>query len=117
MSEPAADSPAGVLLQGKLVRPGALRVEGAQTARLRWRRGEPAEKFYPPEARRKGLDGIVTVDLLINAEGFVLEAQVISESPTGEGFGLAALDVVKTYEYFNDLKRQVLMAVTVSFLP
>jgi hypothetical protein len=57
------------------------------------------------------------VDLLINAEGFVLEAQVISESPTGEGFGLAALDVVKTYEYFNDLKRQVLMAVTVSFLP
>jgi TonB family protein len=117
MSEATAAASAGVLLKGKLVRPGALRVEGAQTARLRWRRGEPAEKFYPAEARRKALDGIVTVDLLINAEGYVLEAQLISESPAGEGFGLAALDVVKTYEYFNDLKRQVLMTVTVSFLP
>jgi TonB family protein len=108
---------ADVLLKGRLVRPGVLRVEGAQTSKLRLRRSEPVEKFYPAEARRKGLDGVVTVDLLINAEGFVVEAQVISESPDGEGFGLAALVVAKTYEYFNDLKRPVLMAVTVSFLP
>jgi TonB family protein len=117
MSDDAPASAAGVLLKGRLIRPDALRVEGAQTARLRWRRGESPETFYPARARRKGLDGIVTVDLLINAEGYVLEAQVISESPMGEGFGLAALDVVKTYEYFNDLERPVLMAVTVSFLP
>jgi TonB family protein len=117
MSEATPAASAGVLLKGKLVRPDALRVEGAQTARVQWRRGEAAEKFYPPEARRKGLDGIVTVDLLINTEGYVVEAQVISESPGGEGFGLAALDLVKTYEYFNGFKRQVLMAVTVEFLP
>jgi TonB family protein len=116
MSDPAPPA-AGVLLKGRLVHPDALRIEGAQTARLRLRRAEPVEKFYPAEARRKGLDGIVTVDLLINAEGYVAEAQVISESPAGEGFGLAALDVAKTFEYFNDLKRPVLMAVTVSFLP
>ena len=114
MSQSAAGD---VLLKGRLVRPDALRVEGAQTSKLRLRRSEPVEKFYPAEARRKGLDGVVTVDLLLNAEGFVVEAQVISESPDGEGFGLAALDVAKTYEYFNDLKRPVLMAVTVSFLP
>jgi TonB family protein len=113
----APASPEGVLLKGRLVRPDALRIEGKQTAQLQLRRGELPEKFYPAEARRKGLDGIVTVDLLINAEGFVVEAQVISESPAGEGFGLAALDVAKTYEYFNGLKRQVLMAVAVEFLP
>ena len=107
----------GVLLKGRLVRPDALRIEGRQTAQLLLRRSESPEKFYPAEARRKGLDGIVTLDLLINTEGFVVEAQVISESPAGEGFGLAALDVAKTYEYFNALKRQVLMAVTVEFLP
>ena len=115
-----SDAPAAsgsVLLKGRLVRADALRIEGKQTAQLQLRRGQSAEKFYPAEARRKGLDGIVTVDLLINAEGFVVEAQVISESPAGEGFGLAALDVAKTYEYFNALKRQVLMAVTVEFLP
>jgi TonB family protein len=116
MNDPTPAS-AGVLLKGRLVRPEALRVEGARTARLELRRSQPAEKFYPAEARRKGLDGIVTVDLLINPEGYVVEAQVISESPAGEGFGLAALDLVKTYEYLNGFRRLVLMAVTVEFLP
>ena len=57
------------------------------------------------------------VDLLINAEGFVVEASVLAEQPTGRGFGLAALDVAKTYEFDNGLRRLVLMEMGVSFLP
>jgi TonB family protein len=96
---------------------GALRVTGAQTSRLRLLRNHPVAEFYPAEAKRDGLDGIVTVDLLINAEGLVLEAQVLTESPPDRGFGLAALDMAKTYEFNNTLKRLVLMSMTVQFQP
>jgi TonB family protein len=94
-----------------------LRVTGEQTTKLRLLRSDPVEKFYPEEAKRQGLDGLVTVDVLVNAEGQVLEAKVLTESPTGVGFGLAALDVAKTYEFDNTLKRLVLMAMTVRFVP
>ena len=69
------------------------------------------------EAKADGIDGLVTVDLLITPEGYVQEAQVVTESPAGAGFGLAALDVVKTWEFNNDLKRLVLLLVSVPFLP
>lgn len=108
-----ATSPQGVGLQTT----GALRVTGEQTSKLRLLRSDPVEKFYPVEAKRQGLDGLVTVDLLINAEGLVVEARVLTESPAGEGFGLAALDVAKTYEFDNTLQRLVLMAMTVRFEP
>ena len=104
-------------LTGTLQRPDALRVQGAQVSKLRRRRGDEPEAHYPADAKAQGLDGLVMVDLLITTEGFVQEAQVISESPAGAGFGLAALDVVKTWEFDNELKRLVLMAVGVSFLP
>jgi TonB family protein len=102
---------------GRLQRPDALRVQGAQLSMLRRRRGDEPEAHYPAEARANGVDGLVTVDLLITPEGFVQEAQVVTESPADAGFGLAALDVVKTWEFDNDLKRLVLMAVSVAFLP
>ena len=96
---------------------GAIRLVGAQTEKVRLLRSHPVEEFYPPEARRKGLDGIVTVDLFINELGLVVEAEVLTESPKGQGFGLAALDVAKTYEFENTLKKLVLMAMTVQFQP
>jgi TonB family protein len=87
------------------------------TEQLRQRRGDAPEQHYPAAAKTQRLDGLVMVDLLITAEGLVLEAQVITESPANAGFGLAALDVVKTWEFDNILKRLVLMTVAVSFLP
>lgn len=104
-------------LTGRLQRPDALRVQGAQVEKLRRRRGDEPEAHYPAAAKAAGIDGLVTVDLLITPEGFVQEAQVVTESPADAGFGLAALDVVKTWEFDNDLKRLVLVVVSVSFLP
>jgi len=121
---PAGESATGasarsgsLALTGRLQRPDALRVQGAQVAQLRRRRGDEPEAHYPAGAKADGIDGLVTVDLLITPEGFVQEAQVVTESPAGAGFGLAALDVVKTWEFNNDLKRLVLLLVSVSFLP
>ncbi|MCC6633613.1 MAG: TonB family protein [Gammaproteobacteria bacterium] len=111
-------SPVRSLAQtGRLQRPEALRVEGAQIERLRRRRGDEPEMHYPADARSQGIDGLVLVDLLITPEGYVQEAQVVTESPADAGFGLAALDVVKTWEFDNEFKRLVLMTVSVSFLP
>jgi hypothetical protein len=60
---------------------------------------------------------LVIVDLLLNEAGQVLEAQVLNESPRGHGFGLAALDVAKTYEFANPLGRLVLFSLTIEFVP
>jgi len=101
----------------RLQKAGAVRIEGAETAKLRLLRAHPVEQYYPAKARQEGLDGLVVVDLLINVEGQVLEAKVITESPPDKGFGLAALDVAKTYEFDNALKKLVLMSMTVQFQP
>ena len=101
----------------RLDRPEALRLAGEQVAQLVLLRGDSAFAHYPPRAKSEGLDAVVIVDLLLNAEGQVLEAQVVSESPPGKGFGLAALDTAKTFEFSNPFRRQVLVAWSVAFLP
>lgn len=102
---------------GRIRNPKAMRLQGEDVNRLRLLRGEAPEKFYPPAAKAARLDGLVTVDLLLNEAGQVLEAQVINESPDDAGFGLAALDAAKTYEYENPFGRWVLIAITIQFLP
>jgi TonB family protein len=95
----------------------AVRVQGEELSRFRLLRGDPLAKHYPEAARREGIDGAVTVDVLINEAGQVLEAQVISETPRGHGFGLAALDAAKTFEFDNPLRRWVVFTLTLEFLP
>jgi TonB family protein len=95
----------------------AERVAGTRAEKVRRLRGRMPEDFYPEEARRERLDGYVAVDLLINEDGFVVEAGVLDESPPGKGFGLAALDVAKTYEFDNGLRKPVLMQIVIAFLP
>lgn len=102
---------------GKLVRPDAVRVTGKQAERFRLRRGDTPAQHYPEAARKAAVDGKVVVDLLLNESGQVLEAQVVAESPQGFDLGIAALDLAKTFEYENPLKRLVLMSINVEFVP
>ena len=114
----AVVQPASVpALAQRLERPDALRIAGEQVAQLVLLRGDAAFAHYPPKAKSEGLDAVVIVDLLLNADGQVLEAQVVSEIPAGQGFGLAALDTAKTFEFSNPFRRQVLVAWSVEFLP
>lgn len=100
-----------------IVRADALRIQGREVERFRLLRGDSPQQHYPPAARADGVDGLVTVDLLLNEGGQVLEAQVLEESPPGQGFGLAALDVAKSCEFANPLRRLVLFSLTIEFLP
>lgn len=102
---------------GKLIRPDAVRVTGKDAERFKLLRGDTPEQHYPAAARKDAVDGIVAVDLLLNEQGQVLEAQIIAESPTGVGFGLAALDAAKTCEFANPLKKLVLLSINVEFTP
>jgi TonB family protein len=104
-------------VKSKLESPGIARVSARDLPRFRQLRGDDPEQHYPEVARKEALDGIVIVDLLLNAQGQVQEAEVIAESPAGKGFGLAALDTAKTLEFVNPLKKPVLMSINVEFLP
>jgi TonB family protein len=95
----------------------ALKLTAEQRERLQKRRGQDPEAFYPPRARAERIDGYVSVALLLNAEGFVLEAEVLRESPPDMGFGLAALDTTKTWEFDNPFRQLVRTEVIVAFQP
>lgn len=95
----------------------ALRVAGEQLAGFRLLHGDSPDQHYPEAARRAALDGFVSIDVMINEAGQVLEAQVITESPQGKGFGIAALDAAKTFEFENPLKRWVVFTLNIEFLP
>ena len=101
----------------RIENPRALRLQDEQAEQLRRLRGEAPEKYFPAAAKEAALDGVVVVDVLLNEAGQVLEAQVVSEQPRGAGFGLAALDAVKTFEFENTYRRLLLVALTVEFLP
>ena len=104
-------------IKGRLQRPNAVRVSGKEAERFELLRGETAAQHYPQRAKQEAVDGIVVVDLLLNEQGQVLEAQVVGESPEKWGFGIAALDAAKTMEFVNPLKKLVLMSIKVEFVP
>lgn len=49
--------------------------------------------FYPPIARRAGIEGRVIVDLLVDFTGTVTRVTILREEPEGWHFGEAALHV------------------------
>lgn len=98
-------------------RPDALRLTEKQIQQLELLRGDTAFDHYPVAAKRDAVEGVAVVDILLNAAGQVLEAEVESEAPSGFGFGLAALDTAKTFEFRNTFKRQVLLTWKFEFLP
>jgi TonB family protein len=123
MSLPTFVASAGLLLGSlpvtaqRLENPNALRLVGEQLEQVRLLRGDTPMQHYPPAAKAAAIDGSAVVDVLLNEVGQVLEAQVVSESPRNAGFGLAALDTAKTFEFENQLKRLVVLSLTIEFQP
>ena len=72
---------------------------------------------YPPEARAKGIHGIVTLELVIDTAGHVAAATVVKGIP---GLDEAALAAVKKWEYevtrANGKPVPVKLTVPISFL-
>ncbi|MGZ3443319.1 MAG: TonB family protein, partial [Polyangia bacterium] len=58
---------------------------------------EKVDALYPAEAARAGVQGAVTLELIVDAEGRVAEATVLA--PAGHGFDEAALAAVKQFRF------------------
>ena len=71
---------------------------------------------YPPEALASQTQGVVILETLIDAEGFVVDARVLRSIPL---LNEAALDAVRQWRFMPTLlngdARSVLMTVTVNF--
>ena len=49
------------------------------------------DNYYPPEARAHGQSGEATIQCRVTAKGTLTGCKVLTEKPTGMGFGAAAL--------------------------
>lgn len=53
------------------------------------------ERYYPIEAQRSGIEGVALLDCGVASNGSLTDCRVAQESPTGMGFGPAAISVVQ----------------------
>jgi protein TonB len=57
---------------------------------------------YPPEAKMRGMAGMVMLDCVLNAEGALTACGVEYETPAGQGFGAAALRAAPAFREAAD---------------
>lgn len=82
---------------------------------MRFIAGAPLSQFYPAEAMASGVPGVVVLDLLIDVDGRVKRAVAVSETPSGAGFGEAAVSAAETFQFANGLLRPVLLMMQIRF--
>jgi TonB family protein len=61
------------------------------------------EQYYPIEAKRRGIEGLVTVAVKVDAQGNVMDARAVDEMPANPewGFAEAAARVALTIRFSN----------------
>jgi protein TonB len=59
---------------------------------------EDFAREYPPFARERGAGGRVVIECVADAEGALTDCAVVSETPEGEGFGVATLRLASKYK-------------------
>nr|AIA11932.1 Gram-negative bacterial tonB protein [uncultured bacterium] len=71
------------------------------------------DAVYPEEAKRKGVEGNVILEITINEKGEVADARVKSGD---ELLSKAALDAMKQFRFSNSLQKPVLATMTFNFV-
>ena len=61
----------------------------------RWVAPSLAEQFYPPYALQRGKTGVAKIRCKVTQKDTLTDCQVVSETPTGLGFGAAVLGLGK----------------------
>ena len=64
---------------------------------LRKPTGDQMERVYPRRAAEAGLSGRVSLRCAVTVSGTLTDCSVISETPAGEGFGLAAIKLSRHF--------------------
>jgi beta-lactamase regulating signal transducer with metallopeptidase domain len=73
------------------------------------------KKYYPREAERKGIDGLVQIQVTLDAQGRATDTLILSEDPQDMGFGAAASTLAHFMEYDNPTGRPAQLNFKVKF--
>jgi TonB family protein len=63
--------------------------------------GLDAGKYYPPDAERQGIEGMVDIQVTLDAQSHVTDTLIREEHPANMGFGAAASALAHVMEFDN----------------
>jgi TonB family protein len=72
-------------------------------------------KYYPKDAERKRIEGVVNIQVTLDAQGRATDTLVLSEDPREMGFGAAASTLAHFMEYNNPSGRPTQLSFKVKF--
>lgn len=72
-------------------------------------------QLYPPDARRDGIDGLVTLAVTLDDTGQATDTRVLTEEPRNFGFGAAASAVAHVIKYSNPTGRTAQLEFRIKF--
>ena len=70
-------------------------------------------RYYPPDALKKEFEGPVVLKLLIDADGSIVKAEVISDP--GEGLGAAGVKAIRDFKFRPAKVNGEAVATTITF--
>ena len=73
------------------------------------------EKYYPKDAMRRGVPGLVRIQVILDAHGRATDTLILSEDPLNMGFGAAASTLAHVFEYDNPTGRSAQLTFNVKF--
>lgn len=73
------------------------------------------KQYYPPEAEHRGIEGLVDIQVTLDAQGRATDTLILSEDPLDMGFGAAASTVAHVTEYTNPTGRPTQFRLRVKF--
>lgn len=82
---------------------------------LDWPTVQQLIQFYPAQARREGIDGSVTLAVVLDSAGYATDTTVVAEDPRNFGFGAAAAAVAHAMKYRNPTGRTAQLEFRIKF--
>lgn len=76
---------------------------------------EQLEKYYPKDAMHRGIEGLVRIQVTLDAQGRATDTLILSEDPLDMGFGAAASTLAHQFEYSNPGNRTAQLTFNVKF--
>jgi TonB family protein len=76
---------------------------------------EQLEKYYPQDAMHRGIEGLVQIQVTLDAQGRATDTLILSEDPLDMGFGAAASTLAHQFEYNNPSNRPAQLTFKVKF--
>jgi bla regulator protein blaR1 len=72
-------------------------------------------RYYPPEAQRQGIDGLVQISVALDEQGRATDTHILSETPAGMGFGAAASEIAHQFKYANPTDHPAWLTYKIKF--